>query len=593
MRKVINKMVTEEDLIRTVAAAYSHGWRQVKLYFMVGLPTETDEDVLQIADLAQQGDRQGPRGLRAQRHPVHGLDRRLRAQAAHAVPVGRAARPRDHRRRGSRSCATRSARTRSTAAPSASATTTASPGIIEGLLSRGDRRVGAVIEQVWRDGGRFDGWSEHFSYDRWVDARRATALAGTGVDLDWFTTREREYDEVLPWDHLDSGPRQGLALGRLGGRHRPVHRRRGRGLPLDALLRLRRLPGDGHRDPDRSHRQDSCCRSASSERCPRRYVSPSPADPVDVAAIARLRHAWTSEQAGEAVEDGSYEERFAAWFERERHQRRTWLGRVDGEPVAMLNLLVFTRHARARATGEPLRPPGELLRVPPTATPASDLPAGRCTAWADARDLVRIVLSPSERSVPAYLRAGFAPATSLLVPARPPLTGQWGTPRALTGRWTGTHTLTRVPGPPGRRVQSAWECPVERVSEGPQVPGQRWASARGSVRPRPAGSWSSMYAGRRDVQPDRDLGQHQRGEQDQRRGPAAGGVVASRRPRTGRRRDQVAERLGQARQGGGAVRACGRAARSGSARSGRSTAPTPISSAHGIARSCGAIIRPT
>ena len=78
------------------------------------------------------------------------------------------------------------------------------PGIIEGLLSRGDRRVGRVIEQVWRDGGRFDGWSEHFSYDRWVECAE-TALAGTGVDVDWFTTRERDYDEVLPWDHLDSG----------------------------------------------------------------------------------------------------------------------------------------------------------------------------------------------------------------------------------------------------------------------------------------------------------------------------------------------------------------------------------------------------
>ena len=78
------------------------------------------------------------------------------------------------------------------------------PGIIEGLLSRGDRRVGAIIEQVWREGGRFDGWSEHFSYERWEAAAR-TALEGTGVDLDWYTTRERDYDEVLPWDHLDSG----------------------------------------------------------------------------------------------------------------------------------------------------------------------------------------------------------------------------------------------------------------------------------------------------------------------------------------------------------------------------------------------------
>ncbi len=78
------------------------------------------------------------------------------------------------------------------------------PGIVEGLLSRGDRRVGAVIEQASRDGGRFDGWTEYFSYDRWM-AAADVALAGTGVDVGWYTTREREYTEVLPWDHLDSG----------------------------------------------------------------------------------------------------------------------------------------------------------------------------------------------------------------------------------------------------------------------------------------------------------------------------------------------------------------------------------------------------
>jgi hypothetical protein len=78
------------------------------------------------------------------------------------------------------------------------------PGQIEGLLSRGDRRVGRVIERVWRDGGKFDGWSEHFSYDRWTHAA-AEELSPYGVDLAWFTTRERDEHEVLPWDHLDSG----------------------------------------------------------------------------------------------------------------------------------------------------------------------------------------------------------------------------------------------------------------------------------------------------------------------------------------------------------------------------------------------------
>ena len=78
------------------------------------------------------------------------------------------------------------------------------PSLIEGLLSRGDRRVGAVIRRVWESGGRFDGWSEHFSYQRWVDAA-AEVLPEHGVDLDWYTTRERDELEVLPWDHLDSG----------------------------------------------------------------------------------------------------------------------------------------------------------------------------------------------------------------------------------------------------------------------------------------------------------------------------------------------------------------------------------------------------
>jgi hypothetical protein len=61
-----------------------------------------------------------------------------------------------------------------------------------------------VIERVWRDGGRFDGWSEHFSYDRWVTAC-TEELTPLGVSLEWFTSRERGHDEVLPWDHLDSG----------------------------------------------------------------------------------------------------------------------------------------------------------------------------------------------------------------------------------------------------------------------------------------------------------------------------------------------------------------------------------------------------
>ncbi len=204
MRKVINKMVTEEDLIRTVATAYGNGWRQVKLYFMCGLPTETDEDVLQIAELASRVIETGRRGQRHQRHPLHGVDRRVRAQAAHAVPVGGVSSTTRPPTRACASCATPSAPTAGTASRSASATTTA------GRASSRDCSPGATVASVRSSsrsgatGARFDGWSEHFSFDAWMAAAEA-AFADQPVDVDWFTTRERDQTEVLPWDHLDSG----------------------------------------------------------------------------------------------------------------------------------------------------------------------------------------------------------------------------------------------------------------------------------------------------------------------------------------------------------------------------------------------------
>jgi radical SAM family uncharacterized protein len=203
LRKVINKMVSEEELISTVAAAFSSGWRQVKLYFMCGLPTETDEDVLAIADLARTviatgREVSGRRDIRCTVSiggfvPKPHTPFQWAAQDAHETIDARLHRLRD---------AIRSDRQYGRAI--GFRYHDGKPGIVEGLLSRGDRRVGSVIESVWRAGGRFDGWSEHFSYDRWASAAEQ-ALAGTNVDLDWYTTRERTYDEVLPWDHLDSG----------------------------------------------------------------------------------------------------------------------------------------------------------------------------------------------------------------------------------------------------------------------------------------------------------------------------------------------------------------------------------------------------
>ena len=203
IRKVINKMVTEEDLIRTVTTAYANGWRQVKLYFMCGLPTETDEDVLQIAEVAK-------RVIEAGREASGMKDIRCTVSIGGFVPKPHTpfqwAAQLDHEATDARIHKLRDAirADRRYGKSIGFRYHDGKPGIIEGLLSRGDRRVGAVIEQVWRQGARFDGWSEHFSYQAWADAAHE-ALSDVPVDLNWYTIRERGEDEVLPWDHLDSG----------------------------------------------------------------------------------------------------------------------------------------------------------------------------------------------------------------------------------------------------------------------------------------------------------------------------------------------------------------------------------------------------
>ena len=203
MRKVINKMVTEDDLIRTVSTAYSSGWRQVKLYFMCGLPTETDEDVLAIASLAR-------RVIEAGRSVSGRKDIRCTVSIGGFVP-------KPHTPfQWAAQCDPSTVDSRLKALGAALRSDRAygrsigfryhegGPSLIEGLMARGDRRVAGVILAAWRAGARFDGWNEYFSYQQWTHAC-STALADTPVDLAWYTTRERGYDEVLPWDHLDSG----------------------------------------------------------------------------------------------------------------------------------------------------------------------------------------------------------------------------------------------------------------------------------------------------------------------------------------------------------------------------------------------------
>ncbi|HZR11639.1 MAG TPA: TIGR03960 family B12-binding radical SAM protein [Acidimicrobiia bacterium] len=192
MRQVINKLVREEDLYAAVDAAYSQGWRRVKLYFLVGLPTEMDDDTLGIAHLARN---------------VVEIGRRHTKQASATASVGGFV-PKAHTpfqwfgQNGVDELGRKIGLLRDELRGSRAQVRWHDPEatFAEGIVSRGDRRIGAVIERVWRAGGTFQEWSEHFDLGRWLDA-----MAAEGLDPDWYVTRHRTEDEVLPWDHISAG----------------------------------------------------------------------------------------------------------------------------------------------------------------------------------------------------------------------------------------------------------------------------------------------------------------------------------------------------------------------------------------------------
>jgi radical SAM family uncharacterized protein len=193
MRQIINKLIREEDLYGAVESAFSSGWRRVKLYFLTGLPSETDADTLGILDLARNCVEIG-------RAHTKGVS--VKASVGGFVPkpftpfqwfgqntVDELGRKISLLRDGARKAKGVQLTWHD---PKAS--------LVEGLASRGDRRLGPVIEQVWRRGGTFQEWSEHFRLDLWLEA-----MAGAGLDVDWYVYRHRTEDEVLPWDHISAG----------------------------------------------------------------------------------------------------------------------------------------------------------------------------------------------------------------------------------------------------------------------------------------------------------------------------------------------------------------------------------------------------
>ena len=196
MRDTINKNVKEEDLLQSCRTAFEGGCNAVKLYFMLGLPTETDEDVIGIAQLAE-------KVYWTWKSYAVNKSRGLRITVSTSFFVPKPFTPfqweaqitRDeyHRRVD---LLRNSIKNKSIQYNWHEMETS----YIEAVLARGDRRLGKLLETVWRKGARLDSWSEYFDFERWMEA-----FAETGIDPDFYALRERPKDELLPWSMIDIG----------------------------------------------------------------------------------------------------------------------------------------------------------------------------------------------------------------------------------------------------------------------------------------------------------------------------------------------------------------------------------------------------
>ena len=196
LRDAINKNVTEEDLLNTCRIAFEGGWNSVKLYYMLGLPTETDDDIRGIAQMANEV-------LHCWREHAKYKNRGVRITVSTScfIPKPFSAfqweaqiSMDEYRRRVNllRESITARNVTYKWHDPDTS--------LVEAVLSRGDRRLCGVLEEVWRRGGRLDAWDDYFSFERWM-----SAFAARGVDPGFYANRERDKDEILPWSIIDMG----------------------------------------------------------------------------------------------------------------------------------------------------------------------------------------------------------------------------------------------------------------------------------------------------------------------------------------------------------------------------------------------------
>ena len=199
LRDAINKNVREEDLLHTCRLAFEGGWNTIKLYFMLGLPTETDEDILGIAELANQV-------LHTWRLYAKNKNRGVRITVSTSCFVPKPHSPFQWERQVTMDEYIRKVHLLRDSIKAKNVVYNwhdPQTSYIEATLSRGDRRMGRVIENVWRSGGRLEAWSDYFSFDRWMKA-----FDDAGVDPTFYAHRERDKDEVMPWDIVDVGVRR-------------------------------------------------------------------------------------------------------------------------------------------------------------------------------------------------------------------------------------------------------------------------------------------------------------------------------------------------------------------------------------------------
>jgi radical SAM family uncharacterized protein len=193
LRRVINKLISHDEILDTAAAAYESGWDRIKLYFMVGLPTETTEDVEAIAALVQE---------------IRSIGRRARGKRAQLSVGVSTFIPKPHtpfqwsplEQQESLSEKHHLLRHLIRGRGLKLSWNDPQTSLLEAALSRGDRRLSGVIQDAWRRGARFDAWSEALDVQRWWDA-----FSSQGLDPAFYAHRERPLEETLPWEHIDPG----------------------------------------------------------------------------------------------------------------------------------------------------------------------------------------------------------------------------------------------------------------------------------------------------------------------------------------------------------------------------------------------------